>query len=402
MKKLMVFPLLTAVVLTVFAQPEKYRRMGVIKSSLVIPDPGGASLPKLSERQVLPCLRALDNGFLVGCRDAEGKARVAFLPLRDEWGHVSARAPLYDPASPSNTVQILNPLPLRPGWMPLGKGETYPVVSSDAKGHTILVSFAGFDYEVVVPGGELELLPPPKPETDPVKLREQELVQLLEKSGTELAELRKRLESVRTAADRLTMLNRDLAATELEKNRVKSEILKAESVCKELLAANPAPQQAALVALLEQTRKFVERQADLEAGIKRIGLEIEPLRSVRKQLTALEGEVEKVQALALARNAELAALQKGELGEDIKQNQDTVRNLLDGLAKLNAELVGQVERLDAGVDSLKTLVDKLEAVQQENQRLQTQLKTLTEELEALEKKIQELQKPAAAEPEKKE
>ncbi len=370
----------------------------VLKREISIHEVPSISFRRLSERQVIPCLYVLENGYLVGIQDADGTDRVAFLPNRDEWGYPTANCWMADPAIPSNTLIVRRPVPLRPGWLTLAPGSRWPVVRTNTTACTVLYTASGFSRELPIPWESVEWIPPPEPETDPVRLRIRAVSAEWERSRQEARELQTRLQTAQSNVVSLARLHTELGQLEAEKIRLRGELEKAEAACRELSALEIPDRQPALARLAEEMEKLRRQQADWGAKLHRTQVEVEPLRAIRRFLAEAEGEIEKNKATLQIQTAELEALQNRTLPDAVKKDLEVAKSMLDALARENAAWIHRVEEWAAARTALTSLTDLVERLRQKSQQLQDQVQDLTKELQELKKRMGEPPPPAGPTP----
>ena len=381
------------------AETNAIRGLVVMKKDVLVPDTGAARFAPLSESQVLPCVACSDDGYTVVCPDAEGNLRVAFLDRRDEWGHATARAWTYDSTVETNTIVVSVPLPLRPGRIPLLRGSTYPLLSSEPAGHVIRYTFARFTRDLPVAADSADLLPPPKPETDPVKIRIAQLEGMLKESREQEADVARRLEQARSNATQVATLLKNVTQSQLDAARLRAELSEAEGMCRELASYKPALQP--VPALQQELKALLQEQSKLAAQVQKSQMESEPLKNIYKQILAVQGSILELKTAVSARQAELSAVLKTCSGENFKQDKDVLIGMLDRAEKQHSDVTGQLQNIEAAKGVLSTLTDQATRLLAENQQLRDKLQTATNELQELKKKIQELQqppKPATAAP----
>jgi hypothetical protein len=103
------------------------------------------------------CLGRTKAGYSV-LAQADGKPEVGFIPLRDEWGHITAITWEHVPALRENMLLIRTPLKIEPGCIVLEKAKQYPIVAAEKDTFAVRYGKDGFCATVTVSRAEVNFV----------------------------------------------------------------------------------------------------------------------------------------------------------------------------------------------------------------------------------------------------
>ncbi len=353
----------------------------VMNRDVRVPAPEQGPLPRLQENQRLACLYAEDEAYGVVCRDAEGQARLARLPRRDEWGRATARLDSLDGA-PSNMVTVLVPVPLLPGLALFRAGQRYEIADSDETTLALRYRFADYEGRFRVPRADARIEPAPEPVTDPDKLRELRLQSALDHALKQREELETSVARARENAERVQRLLRDLRLTEVENRRLAAEQRETEHQVRQALRET-ANDDAALAQLRKDLDQRIRERTGAEARRETVRRETETLAALARHIAATERDLRRAEQAVAARQAERNARQAVATDPAARQEQDDlVRQTRRALAQQEA-VAKDVTETETLKNRLAPWAEYLEALARENETLRERLRVLREELAAL-------------------
>jgi hypothetical protein len=345
--------------------------------------PGGdAALPPLRENQILPCAYASDTGYTVALRDLAGRPRLAWLPIRDEWGRASASAWTFDATLEPRTIRILVPVAPENGSVVFRTGHSYAVTSFDAE--TVSLRYAVGDF-----AGDFSLsrrdvkMESELAENDVLTRRERQLADELQRGRLSRERLQADIERTRSSAERIRNLERALLLADIETRRLQTEWSEmrhwTERALREKKSENDilAPLQTKMDTLLQQRAVWQARRRDAER-------EIEPMVHMQVALREIEATLGDARNAATLAHAELHGL-KTALNEDRTSEQAAEPFHLATAEQ--AALVREIARLQSLRQSLAPWIEKHEATLRENQALKEREQALRQEVDALRQKI---------------
>lgn len=357
----------------------------VMNRDVRVPAPGPAPFSRLQENQRLVCVHAWDEGYLVVCRDEQGQTRLAQMARRDEWGRATARLWTYDGSMESNTIAILVPVSLSSGYALFLEGDRYPVVESDDETLTLLYRFAEYEGAFQVSRTDARLEPPPEPETDPDKIREQQLQSVLRESSEQRTALETALSQARANAVRIQDLQRNIRLSDIENRRLRTELQETEHWVRQTLHETPGEDKALMLRQKDLDR-LLREQAGSHAKHGAAQRETEALKTVERNIASVERDIMRIGQAVTQRQAELTALRATATDKGARQEQEDIARLV----KLALAQQGAVAKDAAEVEALKNRlspwIEHLVALSRENEALRQQLQTLRDELAALREK----------------
>jgi len=114
------------------------------------------------------CLAKTETGYNV-LISTDGRNDVAFVPFRDEWGHVTADTSDNDLVLPNNTIRIKTPIKLGSGYILLKEGSRYPVSSVEKDDYIVNYEVQGFSAKITVKQSDVVFEPALAEQIKPVE-----------------------------------------------------------------------------------------------------------------------------------------------------------------------------------------------------------------------------------------
>ena len=354
-------------------------RVAVMRRDVFFPAPATNDLVRLEKGDRLTLAADTGHGFVVLCPDVSGGKQLAFLPYRGEWGHVTAQSWTEDVTLPEGSLRVRNPVALKPGFIPLLKGRSYPVQKIEEGAYVVEYRLEDFAREVsVLPAeADLETLPPPAPPT-----REEIVAQALDDARALSETLQQRLNEISRRRDRLSGLLELLQATEIENARLFSELAASTVEYRKLADYDPSPADR-VRKLSRDLDGVLSRHAELGGKIREAQLRAEPLRLVSAQWKDARLRLEELKTQVANVQARLEALTAARTETELEQDRE---RLVELLAEARAEyrtLVKTMTDLQSGHASLKDLLALLPRLKAQNEALSARIEQLTAALEAI-------------------
>jgi hypothetical protein len=355
--------------------------MAVMKQDVSFSDKGRAAFPAPEPRQVLSCARITDQGYMVLCQDAEGNPRMACLPLRDEWGHIAARTWLYEPSLEANTIMVQIPLALEPGSFVLARGERYPVLATNETAYTVRYTFEYYCRTVDIARASADVKPIEK---DPAKIQESNLDTALVQHRDNAEGLRKRLQSFEESNARVLGLLKQLNETELEIDRLRADVVKAQTIRQALMEYQPET-KALRETQAEQVEKTTRLQGKFSATRLLSQLDADALKNVQAQVQNAELEVERAKTQAMKSRSELSAVIAFQTDAAVEKDKEALKEELNQAGQELAAKSRQQQLVQSSRDLLQILRLEIEQILAENKQLTESVDRIAKEIEILRK-----------------
>ncbi|MCK5850052.1 MAG: hypothetical protein KAH23_03990 [Kiritimatiellae bacterium] len=359
----------------------------VMRRDIAVPDSGKAPFPKPTKGAILYSPKAAGTGYLVVSPDVKGRMRMAVLPFRDEWGHATAKAWLYDALMATNTVVVKIPAALKAGYIPLQRGMKYPIISSTKTTYELAYSFHGLERKVTISSADATIELPPKPERDPRKLQEKKFEEILEDALKEQKELQEQLLKSRGNAGQVARLVTQISNAGTEKKRLLADIAKSEAMYNKFLGYESQTGETA-DAIGDELKKLSKKHGEMSAELKTGSVEVQGLNALYSLLTLIDTDLERIKTVVMEKKAEVTAVVDHYADENTKSEKQRGRAMI---ARARQKLAGyeiQIKQLEMQKEMLAKLYGEiaafradLETKAEDVKRLETEIKNVRADAE---------------------
>ena len=384
MKPFLVIILATAVAACSWAaESSPAAKVAVMQNDIVVPDPDPAALPRVQAGDLMSAIRVTDSGYEVVYRDSRGQNVPAFLPFRDEWGHITAGAWTHDLSLSNHTIRIKTSVPLRPLHLRLHAGEKYAVASSDGDTITMLYQAAGgCPVAISIPADAAVLEDVPGQVLGPAEARKRQLEVSLAQRQAEEAQLQEKNRQASDDNARLLALLKQVNEAEVACAVLKAQVAKNDEIRQQLVRYTPETRKAQDQGG-QDLAKVVQQQAAPSAKASTLDMEKAGLENVRKELLKSDVELEGLKAKAGRARSELDALVAHLADPAVNAEKEKLRSTLQAEARKEATAAGAVGKSERQRDVQKSFQDQIESVREETAKLQTAIDALTKEIDQL-------------------
>ena len=372
--------LLLATALPAAAADAATTELAIVQRDILVAAGPASGVPMPQSGEVLPCTYATGKGFHIVCRDAAGNPCVAFMPARDEWGHVTAAAWTHDDTLADHTVRVKIPLPLKRGCILLPRGRKYPVSARDDDSYTLAFSFGGYSQDVVVAKKDAVI------EVPPPKTREQLRLERLEARWTRVEDERDRLQEKLSGLDdanaRMHELLLELRKADIETATLRIQI-EAAGRKQAMLMAHKPTESVAVQGEAKKLLTAVRQKENAVIKLSKTELLAGDLTTLQMRLERVEKDLQDTKVHAVRAGAELGVLEND---LDDKRAREEQAALKAEIVKQERRVAARGKKLDLETvkrDRLTELGDRLADLEARNTALAEALRAVAQELAQL-------------------